>query len=127
MLSIRSKILPTKTYYPSVTEHILLKAIEHAKLYTSITQQELDIILRARKSLLFSKNKPWEKTIKESLFDITMGSYDGAEICMLVGLYILSIFGKVYVIQNVVSTGMMVYLTCTKLVKQLQIKCRKIS
>ena len=50
---------------------------------------------------MFSKNKPWEKTINESLFDITMGSYDGAEICELLGLYILSIFGKVYGIQNV--------------------------
>ena len=30
-----------------------------------------------------------------------MGSYDDAEICELVGLYILSFFGKVYGIQNV--------------------------
>ena len=37
----------------------------------------------------------------ESLFDIIMGSYDGAEICELVGLYILYFLGKVYGIQNV--------------------------
>ena len=30
-----------------------------------------------------------------------MGSYDGAEICQLVGLYILSILGKVSGIQKV--------------------------
>ena len=30
-----------------------------------------------------------------------MGNYDGAEICKLVGLYILSILGKIYGIQNV--------------------------
>ena len=88
-------------FYPSTTEHLLLKAIEHAKLYTGITQQELDIILHTRKSLLFSKNKPWQKTTNESLFDITMGSYDGAEICELVSLYMLSFLGKVYGIQNV--------------------------
>ena len=88
-------------FYPSTTKHLMLKAIEHAKLYTSITQEELDIILHARKSLIFSKSKPWEKTVDESLFDITMGNYDGAEICELVGLFILSIFGKVYGIQNV--------------------------
>ena len=70
-------------------------------IYTSITQQELDIILHARKSLLFSKNKPWEKAINESLFDITMGSFDGAKICELVGLYILSFLGKLYGIQNI--------------------------
>ena len=64
----------------------MLKAIEHAKLYTSITQEELDITLHARKSLIFSKSKPWEKTVNESLFDITMGNYDDAGICELVGL-----------------------------------------
>ena len=42
-------------FYHSITKRLLLKAIEHAKLYTSITQQELDIILRARKSLCFPK------------------------------------------------------------------------
>ena len=78
----------------------MLKAIEHAKLYTSITQEELDIILHARKFLIFSKSKPWEKTVNESLFDITMGNYDGAEICELVGLHILFILGKVYGTQN---------------------------
>ena len=90
--------LEIEEFYPSVTKHLMLKAIEHAKFDTSITQQELDIILHARKSLLFSKNKPWEKTINGSLFDIKMGSYDGAKI---VGFYIISILGKVYEIQTV--------------------------
>ena len=88
-------------FYPLITKHLMLKVIEHAQLYTSITQQQLDIILHTRQSLLFSKDKPCEKTINKSLFDITMGSYDGAEICELVGLYILSILGEVYGIQNV--------------------------
>ena len=88
-------------FYLSITKHLLLKGIEHVKLYTIITHQELDIILHSRESLLFFKNKPWEKGINESLLDITMGSYDGAEICELVGLYILSILRKVHGIQNV--------------------------
>ena len=50
---------------------------------------------------MISKNKPWKKTTNESLFDVTMGSYAGAEICKLVGLHILSFLGKVYGIQNV--------------------------
>ena len=29
-------------------------------------------------------------------FDVTMGSYDGAEICELVGLYILHVLGEKY-------------------------------
>ena len=79
----------------------MLKSTEYAKLFTSIMKQQPDIILHARKSLLFSKDKTWEKTINESLFDITMGSYDGAKICEPVGLYILSILGRVYAILNV--------------------------
>ena len=70
----------TEEFYPSITKHLMLKAIEHAKLYISINQQKLDITLHARKSLLISKDKSWEKTINGSLFDMTIGSYDSAEI-----------------------------------------------
>ena len=98
MLSIGSKILPTKgiVYLLNlILKSFTLQQRSTSNLYNSITQQELDVILHARKSL-FSKNKPWEKTINEPLFDIAMGSYDGAEICELVDLYILSFLGKVY-------------------------------
>ena len=44
--------------------------------------------MHARKSLLFSKDDVWVKKDNPS-FDVTMGSYDGAEVCELVGLYIL--------------------------------------
>ena len=46
------------------------------------------IIKHVRKSLLFNKQQIWIK--KESgLFDVTMGAYDGAEVCGLVGISIL--------------------------------------
>ena len=75
---------------------------------------------------MFSKNKPREKTIIELLFDITMRSYDGAEICELVGLYILSILGNVYEFQNVGlyrDNGLACF---TRLMDQIEIKYRKI-
>ena len=63
-----------------------------------ISDDEINIIKHARKSLLFSDDKLWTKSSSESLFDVAMGSYDGAEICEMVGLYILNkisaIFGK---------------------------------
>jgi len=34
---------------------------------------------------------PWEKSNTDNLFDATMGSYDGAETCELVGIYMLSL------------------------------------
>ena len=39
---------------------------------------------------MFSDNQPWKKKNAEYCFDVTMVSYDGAEICELVGIYILS-------------------------------------
>ena len=34
-------------------------------------------------------NEAWKKKSTDSCFDVTMGSYDGAEICELVGILIL--------------------------------------
>ena len=47
------------------------------------------IIMHSRKSLLFDSNSAWIKK-NNSSFDVTMGSYDGAEVCELVGLFILN-------------------------------------
>ena len=42
------------------------------------------------KSLLFHNNVAWKKKTTTSCFDVTMGSYDDAEVCELVGTFILS-------------------------------------
>ena len=47
-------------------------------------------ILHARKSLLFNKNEVWVKKANPD-FDVTMGSFDGEEVCELEGLYLLDI------------------------------------
>ena len=46
--------------------------------------------MHCRKSLLFLGKETSKKKSTESCFDVTMGSFDGAEICELVGLYIQS-------------------------------------
>jgi hypothetical protein len=74
------------------------KAIHWARTITPITDQQEKIIKHACTSFLFSNNDTWIKQNSKSLFDVTMGSYDGAEICDLVGLYMLNVrtneFGK---------------------------------
>ena len=50
--------------------------------------------MHSRKSLLFADNKHWVKKEGDPDFDVTMGSYDGAELCELVGLYILYRLGQ---------------------------------
>ena len=41
------------------------------------------------------------KNNNDGLFDVTMGSYDGAEVCELVGLYILDQLGSKYNKENI--------------------------
>ena len=76
-------------FYPSISESLLTKAIEFAQSYTHIDQKTKEIIIHSRKSLLFKENEPWSKIDGNSNFDVTMGSYDGAEVCELVGLFLL--------------------------------------
>ena len=58
-----------------------------------IEDKIINIIKHAGRSLLFHDGNAWVKREGNPLFDATMGSYDGAEVCRtcrLVGLYLLS-------------------------------------
>ena len=69
---------------------LLNKSIVYAKSFTKkIEDNVINAIKLARKSLLFNKDGTWVKKGDDTLFDVTMGSFDGAEICELVGLYLL--------------------------------------
>ena len=74
-------------FYPSINEELFNKAIKFAEKYITITDQDKDILQNARQSLLYHDNRSWHK--KTGLFDVTMGSYDGCELCELVGLLII--------------------------------------
>ena len=50
----------------------------------------INTINHARKFLLFDDSGAWVKKDGNSLFDVTMGSSDGPEVCELVGLYLLN-------------------------------------
>ena len=49
----------------------------------------------AIKSFLFSNEKPWMKR-EGNLFDITIGAYDGAEVCELVRIFMLNKISEKY-------------------------------
>ena len=84
-------------FYPSVTKELLTKSINYAKSITTIEEEVITTIFHVRKSLSFDKTSIWVKKGNPN-FDVTMGSYDGAEVCELVGLYLLNLltneFGK---------------------------------
>ena len=60
----------------------------------SITTKEAEVkkktVFHASKSLLFDKTNVLVKK-ENSDFDVTQGSYDGAKVCELVGLYLLNL------------------------------------
>ena len=87
--------LDIKEFYPSITKTIFEKVLNFAKTQTTIKRDEMRVIKHSRKSLLFFKNEAWTKKNSNNCFDVTMGSYDGAEICELVGLHILDELSKI--------------------------------
>ena len=83
-------------FYPSISKELLLKAITNAKTLVNISDEEINTIMHSRKSLLFNNTDIWIKKNGDPDFDVTMGSFDGAELCELVDLYILHILGAKY-------------------------------
>ena len=75
-------------FYPSISEKLFEETISWCKQLIPVSDENQAIIMNSRKSFLFYKSEPWVKK-ENSRFDVTMGSFDGAEVCELVGLYIL--------------------------------------
>ena len=82
-------VLDIVDFYPSISEALLNDALNYAKQFIAISDDDREIIMHARKFLLFDSNTPWIKKDGASMFDVTMGSFDGAEICELIGLFAL--------------------------------------
>ena len=79
-----------ESFYPSILIDLFTDAISYAKTITDIDDDQLSIIMQSRKTLLLTNNEPWIKKSGEKTFDVPMGCYDGAELCELVGTYILN-------------------------------------
>ena len=69
---------------------LLDRSISFAKSLIDIEGNIINIMNHARKSLLFDDNGAWVKKDRNPLFIVTMGSFDNAEVCELVGLYLLN-------------------------------------
>ena len=87
-------------FYPPISEDLLKKSINYAKSFTTIEEKGISAINTACKSLLF-KYETWVKKSSNDLSDVTRGSFDGAEICELVCLYLLNKLSKVLGNDNV--------------------------
>ena len=82
-------------FYPSIKEGLLVEGLEFAKQHVTIKSKDRETIFHARKSLLYNEGEPWIKK-QSNNFDVTMRSYDGAEVCELTGIFMLSLIGNKY-------------------------------
>ena len=66
-----------------------------------ISKNDFEVIFHAPRSLLFHSNEPWIKR-DNGTFDVTMGAYNGAEICEVMGIFMLSLLSKKFISNNIV-------------------------
>ena len=89
-------------FYPSITKELLVRSLNHAREYTDITDEEIEIILASRKSVLSDSRRSCIKSHVDN-FDVPMGAYDSAQVAVLVGISILDTLG---LIVNSVQVGL---------------------
>ena len=68
------------SFYPSITEKLLVETLEFISEHSNLSEKDKRIIMHSRKTLLFNGDEVWVKKNGKSLFDVAMGSMDGAEI-----------------------------------------------
>ena len=79
-----------KKLYSSIKKEHLTKAIKFAEKYTTFNKQEIDTLMHTCQTIIFYDNRIWTKKTNKNNFNIAMGSFQGAEVCDLIGLHILS-------------------------------------
>ena len=94
---------------------LLKDAVLFAQTYTNISRKDIEVIFHCRRSLLFHNNEPWIKKDSNGDFDVTMGSFDGAEVCDLAGLFMLNELSKKFDKDNIGYTEITVY-RCLKII-----------
>ena len=80
----------------SISEKLLKDVVLVAQTYTNINQKDIEVIFHCHRSLLFHDNKSWIKKDSNGDFDVTMGSYSGAEVCEIAGLFVLKKLSKTF-------------------------------
>ena len=82
------------SFYPNISKKLVTNAIRYARQFTKISRQDEKIIIQSCRSVLISDGKIWVRKGEESKFAVTIGSYSGAEVCELVGVFLLSQVAK---------------------------------
>ena len=80
-------------FYGSISEQLFTDAVNWASNIVQITQDQRELFFQVRKSFLVYRNELWVKKENPDFY-VAMGSYDSAEICEFVGLYLLHLVNQ---------------------------------
>ena len=116
-----------KDFYPSISKELLNDALTLAKTIINLDDQGKKIIYHSRKSLLLNQEQRWIKK-GNNPFDVSMGAYDSAEVCELIGILLLNLLGRQYNARNIGlyrDDGLSIFKNCSgpkieKIKKRLQ-------
>jgi hypothetical protein len=75
-------------FYASITPELLEESVDWATEFVDISAQQRKVIFQSCQSFLHFGGQPWRK--KDGIFDVGMGAYHGAQVCELVGLFMMS-------------------------------------
>ena len=94
-------VFDIESFYPSISPKLFHEAINFVKTIRDIPDKDISIIMQSRRTLLFNNKEPWLKKSGNEEFDVPMGCFYGAEVCELVGVYILHLLRTVMRKENV--------------------------
>ena len=89
------------SFFCSITEKLLDNVVYYAQTLTTIPDYIIKLIKHTKKSFLFAEGSIWMKKVESALFDVTIGSHDGAEVCELVGIYLLGKLSSIMYEKNI--------------------------
>ena len=78
------------SFYPSISRSLFTDALNFVKEFVIVPKHDEEIILLSRRTLLFDNEDTWVKKNGDIDFDVPMGCFDGAEVCEMIGLYLLN-------------------------------------
>ena len=83
-------VFDIENFYASISLDVFSKALQFAKSFCKITDEEISVIMPVRKTLLFNINKPWVKKSRNKHFGVPFGCFDDAEVSEIAETNILS-------------------------------------
>ena len=88
-------------FFCSITEKLLENVVSYAQTLTTIPDYIIKLIIRTKKSFFSAEGNIWMEKVESALFDVTIGSHDGAEVCELVVIYLLGKLSSIIYEKNI--------------------------